>query len=480
MKKRLLKTGILIMAIIIASGMVTTFAYNDDIEDNLGRYYAFNQFFLDHFAGCANGDVAYLSAYPCPPGNTTTPLASSAPTDRMLYISDNNWIPIAAYSPAKNIMNFYFAGEQDLNYSATDIIQLDKACADKHLADFVSGHSVSDIKAISDMAQAAQSFNFYLYYLPEYTLPGVSGVQAEAGRVVSSVYTHFGDYINLFESDKINITVADGATLKLTAPFKINTLTFNAGSTWDLSTFEISELSKFGSIKKITCDGSTIVLPESITDAQQEEFLKFVEDTGGIKIVKGNDVSEPLGTASEWARAEILSAISKGFVPKDIQDDYQNVITRLEFCRMAVKFAEYATGKEIDAILADHNVSRNPSAFADTDSAEILAAYALGITDGTRAPTDDAPGLFSPEGEITRQQAARMLMNVCKALGVNVDGAPPSGYADIGSAASWAVDAINFCFTNNIMQGTGNNMFSPTLTYNRQQSIVTFDRIKLS
>jgi len=186
---------------------------------------------------------------------------------------------------------------------------------------------------------------------------------------------------------------------------------------------------------------------------------------------------DPLLTASEWAREEIMSAIAKGFVPLEIQNNYRNVITRLEFCRMSVKFVEYKIGKGIDEILADNDASRDSNAFSDTNDPDILAAFALGITDGTRAPTATTPGLFTPDGQITRQQAARMLMNVCRVLGADVDDAPPSGYADIGSAADWAIGAINFCYDKGIMQGTGNNMFSPTATYDRQQSIVTFDRI---
>ena len=38
-----------------------------------------------------------------------------------------------------------------------------------------------------------------------------------------------------------------------------------------------------------------------------------------------------LNTASEWARSEITSAVNKGFVPVDIQNNYTNVITRQEY-----------------------------------------------------------------------------------------------------------------------------------------------------
>jgi hypothetical protein len=191
-------------------------------------------------------------------------------------------------------------------------------------------------------------------------------------------------------------------------------------------------------------------------------------------------IDSPLETASEWARVEISSAIAKGFVPEDIQSNYTDVITRQEFCRMAVKFVEYKAGKNVDALLVEKNLSIDLNAFADTSNIDILAAFVLGITDGTKAPTATSLGQFLPNGIITRQQAARMLMNVCSVLGAQANDAPLSDYADIGSAAVWAVDAINFCYANGIMEGTGNSMFSPMATYDRQQSIVTFDRITLN
>jgi len=261
---------------------------------------------------------------------------------------------------------------------------------------------------------------------------------------------------------------------------------FTAFSQLDYKTFRDPEKGKWGVVDKA---GNIIVPPTyDFIGSLSEGSAGFRE---GIAAVMVGDwetgkwgfiaitPDDPISTASEWAREEIASAIAKGFVPPDIQNNYRDVITRLEFCRMSVKFVEYVTGKDIDEILADNDVSRDLNVFADTDDPDILSAFALGITDGTRAPTATTPGLFTPDGQITRQQAARMLMNVCKVLGVDVDEAPPFGYVDIASAADWARDAINFCHDKGIMHGTGNNMFSPTATYDRQQSIVTFDRINL-
>jgi len=180
-----------------------------------------------------------------------------------------------------------------------------------------------------------------------------------------------------------------------------------------------------------------------------------------------------LNSASSWARDGIEEAYNKGFIPTDVQGNYTDVITRQAFCRMAVKWVEYATGKGIDTILVEQGKSRNSNAFNDTSDPDILAAYALGITSGTGG------GQFTPNGQFSREQAATMIMNTCHAIGYDVDNIPASGFADMGSVSSWAVDGINYVRANGIMQGTGNNSFSPKATYTREQSIVTFNNIVL-
>jgi hypothetical protein len=183
-------------------------------------------------------------------------------------------------------------------------------------------------------------------------------------------------------------------------------------------------------------------------------------------------VAPGLSTASDWARGHIQAAFDKGFIPSDIQGRYTSTITRGEFCRMAVKWAEYATGKSIDTILTEQGLSRSPNPFTDTNDPAILAAFALGITAGT------GPATFNPNGQFTREQAATMIMNTCRAVGANVNNPPAFGFADIGRASSWAVNGINFAGTNGIMSGTGEGNFSPARSYTRQESIIAFNNIK--
>lgn len=191
-------------------------------------------------------------------------------------------------------------------------------------------------------------------------------------------------------------------------------------------------------------------------------------------------VPDPLNSASSWAHDGIKSAIDKGFVPQDLQKSYTNVITRTEFCRLAIKWLEFKTGKDIGTLVYEKGLSIDSNAFSDTNDPDILAAYTLGITSGTKAPTGLIRGTFAPNGAFSREQAATMIRNTCRIAGLDVSNVTPAGFDDIGSASSWAVDSINFCYNNGIMTGTRTSplTFSTKSTYTREESIITFNNIK--
>ena len=205
----------------------------------------------------------------------------------------------------------------------------------------------------------------------------------------------------------------------------------------------------------------------------EEKWQEFLKDYD-------KQVSAPnLDTADTWAQSEITSAVRKGFVPTDLQNNYKSTITREQFCRMAVMYLEYATGKDIDTILSEKDLTIDEDAFEDTDNKYILAAYVLEITKGTRAPSEGKPGVFDPNGSFNREMAATMLARVSKVLGEDTENAADAGYTDISSASNWAVNSINFCYASGVMKGTSTTplKFSPKEAYTIQQSIATFDRM---
>lgn len=222
-----------------------------------------------------------------------------------------------------------------------------------------------------------------------------------------------------------------------------------------------------------------------VTEQEYKEFLKkygLTDINGYIEIENElEDQTEQImnmeinlkNTASTWAINGINNAIECGYVPIDLQNKYTNVINRKEFCNLAVNWLEYATKSKINDIVKEKGIKIDLNAFDDTDDINILAAYTLGITSGTGYRR------FSPNEKINREQAATLIMNTVRITGINIEGSPPSGFTDLYDAATWAYVGIDFVKANGIMQGTGDNSFNPKGEYTREQSIITFDNIKI-
>jgi len=168
------------------------------------------------------------------------------------------------------------------------------------------------------------------------------------------------------------------------------------------------------------------------------------------------------GNASQWATAELTKADDLELIPESLRGaDLTEPITRAEFAAVSVNVYEALSGtKAIPAV-------NNP--FTDTKDVEVLKAYNLGITTGTAADK------FSPGVLLNREQAATMLTRVFKKVAlagwtIQTDSqftlpyTKPAAFADDAKISDWAKDSVYFMVANDIIKGTGNNMFSPRAT----------------
>ena len=167
------------------------------------------------------------------------------------------------------------------------------------------------------------------------------------------------------------------------------------------------------------------------------------------------------GSPSAWAKEVIDQAISMGLVPENMQEQYRWNIRRGEFCVLVVRFLQEASGKKMWELTDGMTLPT----FSDTTDSNILNCAALGIVQGR------GDGTFDPEGHITRAEAAVILTNAAKALGVNA-AATGQSFADAASIPAWAADAVNYVSANGVMQGDGTN-FNPSQNYTREQAIKT-------
>lgn len=181
---------------------------------------------------------------------------------------------------------------------------------------------------------------------------------------------------------------------------------------------------------------------------------------------------------SQWAVKNIGQAIEMKIVPPAMQNQYLENISRADFCKLAVNFLVRKTGKPIQELMNEKNIQLRQNVFTDTTDNEILAANALGIVNGV------GNGKFNPDGVISRQEAAVMLMRTASALGITIPEAKGESFSDSDDFAEWAKAGITFVSrmvdknsNQKVMSGVGNNLFSPLGTYTREQSIVTMLRL---
>jgi hypothetical protein len=100
----------------------------------------------------------------------------------------------------------------------------------------------------------------------------------------------------------------------------------------------------------------------------------------------------------------------------------------------------------------------------------VRIANAFGIANG------ESDTYFNTEGDISRQEAAAMLYRMCKVLGYSAD-AEEVEFADSSEIAPWAKEAVNFVVSAGVMNGTGDNNFSPKSNYTFEQTYATMMRI---
>lgn len=173
---------------------------------------------------------------------------------------------------------------------------------------------------------------------------------------------------------------------------------------------------------------------------------------------------------SQWAQPDYEAAsqaglISGGIVSKNLQEN----ITRQEFCELIMKLYDYIAENAVPE--ADLE-----SPFTDCDDVNVVRAYNRGIIAGR------SEDVFDPEGEITRQEMSKMLINTLKAAEVNVVVLKSEvetilgSFTDITEASDWASIELAIAVKYGIICGVEENAVAPLGDVTREQAISLIQR----
>jgi hypothetical protein len=202
-------------------------------------------------------------------------------------------------------------------------------------------------------------------------------------------------------------------------------------------------------------------------------FTVHKDGTKADDATEGYDVTG----ASEWAVTEISDAVDLSLVTENVMSEFQQDITREEFCELAVKLYEKMSGKTASPAAV------NP--FTDTGSKEILKAYELGIVKGISEKE------FAPKYKVTRQEISVMLFRTLKLImpNMNTEVKQPGLLLDKEDVASWAAEAVGFFHDQGIIKGNDGSITDaagvkhegvyilPKANTTREQSIALVKRI---
>lgn len=162
--------------------------------------------------------------------------------------------------------------------------------------------------------------------------------------------------------------------------------------------------------------------------------------------------------ASSWAIPYVNKAIANGLLPKEFRNNYQEKISRLEFCKLAYNLLDVKDkiGKK---------TIKNP--FKDTDSKEIIALYQLGIING-KSSTE-----FYPDDKITREELSKVLSNLLSICDRKAHQDIIYKYNDSEKISDWAIEPVNTMYIFDVMRGDNNNKFCPKDNTTKEEAIIT-------
>lgn len=234
---------------------------------------------------------------------------------------------------------------------------------------------------------------------------------------------------------------------------------------------------EIGFQKAVAVSSNNVSYSVLLEDGTVYQYDALRPETGGDVVCSNIRLPERLRTApSSWAVAEVNLAKSRGLVPDSLDDRYQSPITRAEFAQLAVHLIEGVRRENIQQVILDEGKTIDYNAYYDCKDPNVAAVTTLGIVNGT------GNGTFSPNKNISREQAATMLTRAANVLGLSVPNGNSVYFDDSAKISSWAMQGVVFissCQTgpNRIMGGTAPSLFSPQGTYSREQAVVSVNRL---
>lgn len=188
---------------------------------------------------------------------------------------------------------------------------------------------------------------------------------------------------------------------------------------------------------------------------------------------------------SGWAAEEVAKAEALGLNTYRLGGDYTAPIDREGFAQLAVSYVALQNGCDsgnFEGMVADHLAEKNEHGrvkkpFHDVDPggtgmADSIYAYYLDIVSGTGG------GAFSPDRQVTRQEAAAMMLRAYKVCGGALpEEAAEVSFTDAADIATWAKEEAAALSVWGVVKGYEDGRFDPKGSCTIEQAILMFLRL---
>ena len=173
-------------------------------------------------------------------------------------------------------------------------------------------------------------------------------------------------------------------------------------------------------------------------------------------------ILNPIASPSPWAKNTIDIMFEFGYITNDISYNYQDNITRREFCAALTSAIEKKTNTIIPI--------KERIVFDDTKDINVSKLVNAGIIDGV-SETE-----FAPNDYLTREQAAKIFAY----MGNNfINWEPISSntkFIDDEDISEWAYESVYLMQANSIMEGYEDGGFKPYIYLTKEQAIAMMYR----
>lgn len=210
------------------------------------------------------------------------------------------------------------------------------------------------------------------------------------------------------------------------------------------------------------CDEATIETIRKLALIVTDEYKKGVKESVYSEMDKIYNPEKNIDDTRKHIVPKYYAGVYK-LSPDDIleMESLDAFVTRKDFCRMLCQTIESISGKPIQEILEEKQVSEKQISFLDTDDTSVIALAKLGIVSGV------GDGYFNTNGWVNRVQAAVFVGRVAeKVFGVDtksetVDFAK-SGFRDTEDILnSWYKDEIAWALIHGVVREYISSWYNP-------------------